>query len=158
MPTNTSTKNGQDPLVSKSKKSLRSSAPVKPPTLTKKTGTRRKPAAAAPAPVSLYAETVYEALPNPYHAPVAPYLWIDYPVQKEMLHAPEYVIRMGVGGEALVELCIDNGAWTPCRTASGYWWYDWSNIAPGEHILVARMKTFDGAWFRTPERQVYRNY
>lgn len=155
MPTKSS-QNGQEAPVRKSKKNSRTAA-MQPP---KKTVTRKKPVAPpeSEASVPVYAETVFEALPNPYHEPVAPYLWIDYPQQKEMLHASDYVIRLGVGGADLVELSIDQGSWLPCRATSGYWWYDWSAIAPGEHTLVARMKTWDGAWFRTPERQIYRNY
>jgi hypothetical protein len=150
MPAKTTSQNGSSSTTGKSKKTVRGT----PATPVKKTVVRKK--AAAPKPV--YAETVYDQLPNPYHAPVAPYLWIDHPQQKEMLHAAEYVIRLGIGGAELVELSIDNGEWQRCRSNSGYWWYDWNSIAPGEHTLVARMKTFDGAWFRTPERQVYRNY
>jgi hypothetical protein len=151
MPAKATPQNGQETTVSKSKKSARST-PATPP---KKTAVRKK-AAAAPKPV--YAEIVYDALPNPYHAPTPPYVWIDHPQQKEMLHAADYVIRLGIGGADVAELSIDQGPWLSCRATSGYWWYDWRAIAPGEHTLVARIKTYDGAWFRTPERQVYRNY
>ena len=103
-------------------------------------------------------ETLFTAEPNPYQQPVPPYVWIDHPQQKEMLHAADYVIRLGVGGAETVELSIDQGSWQPCRATSGYWWYDWTNASLGAHTLVARIKTFDGSWFRTPDRQVYRNY
>jgi len=98
-------------------------------------------------------EILFKELPNPYQQPVPPYIWIDHPVQKEKLFGPTYVIRLGVGGAEAVELSIDKGAWLPCRLTSGYWWFDWSAIAPGKHQLVARMKATDGRWFRTPPCQ-----
>ena len=97
-------------------------------------------------------ETLFTQEPNSYREPVAPFLWIDFPTQNEVLRAPEYVIRLGVGGADLVELSIDKGPWLPCRLSSGYWWYDWSGIQRGKHTLVARMRLPDGLWFKTPPR------
>jgi hypothetical protein len=57
-----------------------------------------------------------------------------------------------VGGAQHTELSIDGGVWQNCRLTSGYWWYDWSGIQPGRHTLVARMRTSDGRWYRTPPR------
>jgi len=51
-----------------------------------------------------------------------------------------------------LDICIDKGPWISCRPTSGYWWYDWSGIAPGKHTLVARMRTPDGRRYRTPVR------
>jgi len=146
MPTKTTTQNGAD--VKAEKKTVRKVVPTTP----KKTISRKK---AEPI-VAGFAETLYTAEPNPYHAPVPPYLWIDYPQQNEALYSAHYVIRLGVGGAETVELSIDQGAWQPCRSASGYWWFDWTDAAPGAHTLVARMKAFNGEWFRTPERKVAR--
>jgi len=97
-------------------------------------------------------ETLYDQEPNPFHAPEAPYIWIDYPTQDEALQSPEYHVRLGVGGADLVEISIDKSPWLPCRLTSGYWWYDWSDIPPGKHQLVARMRTSDNRWFKTPPR------
>lgn len=97
-------------------------------------------------------EILFEDEPNPLQPPVPPYIWIDHPQQEEHLFAPEYVIRLGVGGAETVELSIDKEPWTPCRLTSGYWWYDWENFSRGKHTLVARMKAHDGRWFRTPPR------
>jgi hypothetical protein len=95
-------------------------------------------------------EIVFKELPNPYQPATPPYIWIDHPLQNERLLAPTYVIRLGVGGAELVELSVDKGPWRACRLTSGYWWFDWDAIAPGKHVLVARMKALDGRWFRTP--------
>jgi hypothetical protein len=97
-------------------------------------------------------ETVFKDEPNPYKTPIPPYIWIDHPTQGEKLSAPTYVIRLGVGGADTVEISIDKSPWQPCRLASGYWWFDWSAIKSGKHTLVARMRTTDGRWFKTPPR------
>jgi hypothetical protein len=97
-------------------------------------------------------EILFTQEPNPYHTPQPPYIWIDYPTQSETLRATAYVVRLGVGGADLVEISIDKSPWLPCRLTSGYWWYDWSKIAKGKHTLVARMRTPDGRWYKTPIR------
>ncbi len=116
----------------------------------------KAPARAKAAPVAVSASQPVEILftqePNPYHQPVPPYLWIDFPQQGDRLLGPDYVVRMGVGGADLVQISFDGGSWQNCRLTSGYWWYDWSGITPGKHTLVARMRTADGRWFRTPVR------
>ena len=97
-------------------------------------------------------EILFKEEPNPYRVSDPPFLWIDYPQEKERLRAPVYVIRLGVGGAQQVELSIDSGPWENCRLTSGYWWFDWSGIQPGKHTLTARMRTADGRRFRTPSR------
>jgi hypothetical protein len=123
----------------------------------KKKGARKKAVAtptgrSAAGPRMAPGETVFQDLPSPYHAPVAPYIWIDHPQQNERLRAPIYVIRLGVGGARNVEISLDGGSWQNCRLNSGYWWFDWSAIAPGKHTLLARMWTQDGRALRTPPR------
>jgi hypothetical protein len=95
-------------------------------------------------------EILFTTPPNPNQTPVPPYIWIDFPQNAERLLGPVYNIRLGVGGAEDVEISIDGGLWQKCRLTSGYWWYDWSSIQPGKHVLVARMRTLDGRWFRTP--------
>ena len=97
-------------------------------------------------------ETLFTQEPNPYHPPVAPYIWIDFPAKNEALRGPIYNVRLGVGGANSVEISVDKSPWLPCRSTSGYWWYDWSAIAPGKHTLVARMRTTENRWFKTPPR------
>lgn len=129
----------------------------------KKSTTKKTPAARTPAPTPAAAkpviirssgplEILFTQEPNPHRQPEPPYIWIDYPQQAEVLRGPQYVIRLGVGGADLVEISLDKGAWLPCRLTAGYWWYDWSAITPGAHTLVARMRTPDGRWFKTPLR------
>lgn len=129
-------------------------------TSTKRKSPARKASTAAPktrgaktsAPAEV--EILFTQAPDPYREPVAPFIWIDHPQDGERLGGPVYVIRLGVGGAEAVELSIDKKAWTPCRLTSGYYWYDWAAIAPGKHTLVARMRTADGRWFRTPPVRV----
>ncbi len=97
-------------------------------------------------------EIVFKELPNPYHLPQPPFIWIDHPEQNERLLGPVYVVRLGIGGAKKVEMSVDGGAWQPCRLTSGYWWFDWSAIQRGKHTLIARMQTEDGRVFRTPTR------
>jgi hypothetical protein len=111
------------------------------------------PAKGLPNRMSGPVETLFTQEPNPFQAPVAPYIWIDFPQQSEILRGPTYNIRLGVGGADLVEISIDKSPWLPCRLTSGYWWYDWSKISKGKHTLTARMRTADGRWFKTPLRQ-----
>jgi hypothetical protein len=126
----------------------------------RKPAPRKTPAAGRPAPAPARkpatsggpTEILFKELPNPYRQPEPPFIWIDFPQQNERLFVPEYVIRLGAGGADAVELSLDKGDWLPCRLTSGYWWFDWANIAPGKHTLVARMRTIDGRWFRTPPR------
>jgi hypothetical protein len=97
-------------------------------------------------------EILFAEEPNPFQAPVPPFIWIDHPAQDETLRAPIYSVRLGVGGGDLVEISIDKSPWLPCRLTSGYWWYDWSGIPKGKRTLVARMRTSDGRWYKTPPR------
>jgi len=136
--------------------STTSDSPVRKTTPSRKTKTPRKstgaPRQRTPARTATVAEILFTALPNPSEQPVPPYIWIDHPSQDERLLGPIYNVRMGIGGAQATEISIDGGEWLPCRLTSGYWWYDWSAIKPGKHTLVARMRTPDGRWYRTPVR------
>jgi hypothetical protein len=127
-----------------------SNAPAAP-SKSRKSKTPRK-SAPAPRTAGASAEILFQEPPNPNITPQPPYIWIDHPQERERLLGPVYVMRFGVGGAQTVELSIDGGLWQPCRLTSGYWWYDWSGIQPGKHTLVARMRTDDGRWYRTPPR------
>jgi hypothetical protein len=116
---------------------------------------RKAPSTAAAAPATQGpTEILFKDLPQHGQEPVAPFIWIDHPLENERLFHSEYVIRLGVGGAEQVEISIDKGAWIPCRFTSGYWWYDWTNIPRGKHVLAARMRTAGGQWYRTPARTI----
>jgi hypothetical protein len=138
--------NGETSAPSTKRKSARKAAPS--PAREPAPVAAKRSANRASSPV----EILFTQEPNPHREPVAPYIWIDFPIQSEALRAPTYVIRLGVGGADLVEISIDKSPWLPCRLTSGYWWYDWSKIARGKHTLVARMRLPDGRWFKTPPR------
>jgi hypothetical protein len=123
----------------------------KAPASGSRAGTTRT-SASKPAPAPAVTEIIFKDEPNPYVTPQPPYIWIDFPQQSERLLGPIYNIRLGVGGAEHVDISIDGGVWQTCRLTSGYWWYDWANIQPGRHTLVARMRLPDGRWFRTPTR------
>ena len=42
-------------------------------------------------------EIVFADLPNPYHKPQPPFIWIDHPQEQERLSGPVSVVRLGVG-------------------------------------------------------------
>jgi hypothetical protein len=74
-----------------------------------------------------------------------PKLEIEYPAADEVVTSPTYTFRVGAT-ETLVEaeISIDRKAWQPCRHACGFWWFDWSGYAPGEHQVAARGTARDG--------------
>jgi hypothetical protein len=65
---------------------------------------------------------------------------LDYPQEGETINGSQYTIRISAADSARsVEICVDQGPWEGCRQAAGFWWHDWSQIAPGEHQVRARM-------------------
>lgn len=77
--------------------------------------------------------------------PVESHLVVDFPQEKEVITHPEYTIRLGASSDAAkVEVSIDGGDFAPCRTAVGYWWYDWSGFSKIAHKISARLTTHDG--------------
>ncbi|OGS26282.1 MAG: hypothetical protein A2297_04035 [Elusimicrobia bacterium RIFOXYB2_FULL_48_7] len=77
------------------------------------------------------------------------YLVIDCPVEGESINHTHYTIRIGAPLSLChennwVEIAIDNGNWTPCRMAAGYFWFDWSNYPVMEHKIVARIRDTQG--------------
>lgn len=70
-----------------------------------------------------------------------PAVRVEYPQEGELLGRPYYTFRIGTIPEANnVEVSIDQGDWKPCRESLGLWWYDWTDYAEGEHILIARTR------------------
>lgn len=80
---------------------------------------------------------------------------IDYPQQDEGISSDSYSLRVGTAPAAeKVEVSIDRGPWLACRPAEGYWWYDWSNFAPGVHRVTARALTAEGDSGISAQRRV----
>ncbi len=74
-----------------------------------------------------------------------PHLEIDYPAEGAVVAAGHYTFRVGSDARLIMaEVSIDRGPWRACRQACGYWWYDWTGGAPGEHTLSARATAHDG--------------
>ncbi|MBI5240222.1 MAG: hypothetical protein HY926_07095 [Elusimicrobia bacterium] len=70
---------------------------------------------------------------------------IDFPREGEAVDGPHYSFRVSAPQDtARVEFCVNQGPWLPCRQASGYWWFDSSDITPGLYQIRARMLGQDG--------------
>lgn len=80
---------------------------------------------------------------------------IEFPHQDETIVSPTYTLRVAApdAAEAL-DVSIDQGAWRPCRKEVGYWWYDWSDYADGEHEIIARIRGRGGRWRMSAPRQL----
>ncbi|OGR87524.1 MAG: hypothetical protein A3J74_09835 [Elusimicrobia bacterium RIFCSPHIGHO2_02_FULL_57_9] len=76
-------------------------------------------------------------------APAAePEAVLDYPQEGEVIRSSQYTFRIGAPKHAQgVEICINHGPWQPCRQASGFWWYDWSDFKSGEYRVTARISS-----------------
>lgn len=70
----------------------------------------------------------------------APAVSLDYPQAGEQVLLGHYAVRVAAKPDVAVEVAVDGGPWQACREAVGYYWFDWSPAAPGEHTLVARAK------------------
>ncbi len=81
------------------------------------------------------------------------YVVIDYPKHQEVITSPYYTIRIGTSPTSSVEVSIDGGPWMNARESVGYWWYDWHNITPGNHEIIARIKTSDGTYITSKRRR-----
>jgi hypothetical protein len=75
---------------------------------------------------------------------VVPKPAIDYPLENERVGSDGYTIRVNAPQARLVRVAINQGEWLECRPAVGFWWFDWSGIAPGEHEIVACADYEDG--------------
>jgi len=71
------------------------------------------------------------------------YIVIDHPKNGEILSSSHYVIRIGASA-AEVQISIDGSEWSACRSAAGYFWYDWTDILPGPHKITAHIQTAPG--------------
>lgn len=67
-------------------------------------------------------------------------LAVNYPRQNEVITSWQYTVRVfAPTGAKRVGISIDQGPWKSCRPAVGFWWYDWSGYANGEHEIVTSM-------------------
>jgi hypothetical protein len=72
-------------------------------------------------------------------------LAVEYPRQNEKITSADYTVRVFAPAAASkVGISIDQGPWKSCRSAVGYWWYDWSGYSEGEHQIVVSMETAEG--------------
>ncbi len=72
---------------------------------------------------------------------------IDYPQQNETVGPGTYTFRVGAPQAAdEVDVSVDQGPWKPCRSAAGYWWFDWNEYDRGEHEIIARARAKKGRW------------
>jgi hypothetical protein len=80
---------------------------------------------------------------------------IEYPHEEETVVSPTYTVRVAAPAsvEAL-DVSIDQGSWRACRKDVGYWWYDWSGYADGEHDVIARIRGRNGRWRMSAPRRL----
>lgn len=81
------------------------------------------------------------------------YVVIDYPKHMETITSRHYTIRIGTSEAKNVEVSIDNGPWQSARHSVGYWWYDWNNITPGNHEIIAKMHKNNGSFLISKRRR-----
>jgi hypothetical protein len=81
-------------------------------------------------------------------------LMIDYPERGEKIASNNYTFRIGALADLdRVEVSVNDSSWQDCRTAEGYWWYDWSGYEAGSHELVARGRLRNGRTFTSEPRK-----
>ena len=86
----------------------------------------------------------------------APTLSVNYPEQDEQIMGADYSVRVSAPESARsVEVSVDQGVWLPCRQAIGYWWYDWTGFAEGEHEVVARCEAENGGKTRSDAKEFF---
>lgn len=72
-------------------------------------------------------------------------LAVEYPRQNEKITSSDYTVRVFAPQSAKrVGISIDQGPWKSCRSAVGYWWYDWAGYQDGEHQIIVSMETGEG--------------
>ena len=81
------------------------------------------------------------------------YVVVDYPKNLENITARHYAVRMGASDCTGVDISVNDQPWQPCRHAVGYWWFDWSDLQPGNHQLVARMHKRNGEYLISKRRR-----
>jgi hypothetical protein len=75
-----------------------------------------------------------------------PFVEIDFPKDGEHVNPPYYAIRLSTNASGAVQISIDQGAWQTCRSAVGFYWYDWTNMTSGKHTCIARIQTGQGKY------------
>ena len=82
------------------------------------------------------------------------YVVIDYPRNLEtILTGHNYGVRIGASNCNGMDISINDQPWQPCRSAEGYWWFDWANFPAGTHQIVARMHKPNGEYLISKRRR-----
>lgn len=80
-------------------------------------------------------------------------VYIDYPLNNENVYCGHYCFRIGtVGNSEWVKVSLNGGPWQYCRSANGYWWYDWWNFQTGTFTAEA-VALLDGKEVKTAKRK-----
>lgn len=69
---------------------------------------------------------------------------IDYPAEGERVAAGHYAVRVGAPEGWEVQVTLDGRTWESCRSASGYYWFDWFPTEAGPRSLRARGRRVPG--------------
>ncbi|MBI4248130.1 MAG: hypothetical protein HY611_01405 [Elusimicrobia bacterium] len=76
----------------------------------------------------------------------------DYPKTNEVISSSHYAFRIQTRLAGNVDISINDGPWTPCRPAVGYWWFDWAPDGKARGKAVGRVLGENGQIFQTPAR------
>ncbi|MBI4351215.1 MAG: bifunctional transaldolase/phosoglucose isomerase [Elusimicrobia bacterium] len=83
----------------------------------------------------------------------AEYVVVDYPKNLENITARHYAVRIGASDCTGMDISVNDQPWQTCRHAVGYWWFDWNELQPGTHQLVARMHKRNGEYLISKRRR-----
>ena len=81
------------------------------------------------------------------------YVVVDHPKNLENITSWQYSVRIGASDCTGVDISINDQPWQPCRQTVGYWWFDWNDLQPGTHQLVARMHKRNGEYLISKRRR-----
>lgn len=70
---------------------------------------------------------------------------VEFPQENETVVTPTYTFHIAASKAAvMVDVCINQGVWLPCRESLGIWWHDWNTSDNSGYEIVARARQEDG--------------
>jgi len=80
------------------------------------------------------------------------YVVIDYPQENAVIPRGAYTVRIGAPEGYSPEISINGERWSSCRSAVGYWWFDWSVPRAGTYTIETRISSTTGRLLKTAVR------
>lgn len=69
---------------------------------------------------------------------------IDFPQPNEKVRRGHYAVRISATAPGAVQISFDKNEWFWCRTADGYFWFDWWPSDLGKKQIFIRLQTPEG--------------